>query len=91
MMDIDEKVKIYYENGNLKQEGRGRDRWDYNIFGGLTRMWHKSEWQEFIGIVLLTVFLVIYLLKNDPAFLQLININVGVIFGMQVNKYLNNK
>lgn len=77
--------------GNMIQEGKTRDIWDTNLFPGLSRIWHKSEWQEAAGMMLMLIFLSAYLYTKDQSILFVLGVNFGVLIGTQIQRYKEKK
>ena len=86
--DLDKNYKKTDLQGNVIQNCRTRNIWDYHFFPGLSRMWHSSEWQEAAGITLLLIFLGAYLYTRDQSILFVLGVNFGVVFGMQIQRSL---
>jgi len=75
-----------YENGNLSQECRARNIWDYSFFPGLSRLWHQSEWQTALAMFILLFLLFIYLYTKDDKLYNLLGLNFGVVIGMMIKR-----
>lgn len=75
-----------YEGGNLSQERRARNIWDYSFFPGLSRLWHQSEWQTALAIFILLFLLCIYLYTKDDKLYNLLGLNFGVVIGMMIQR-----
>ena len=85
LIALDMGLKIY-ENGNLSQEGKARNIWDYSFFPGLSRLWHQSEWQTALAIFILLFLLCIYLYTKDDKLYNLLGLNFGVVIGMMIKR-----
>ena len=85
LIDLDKGCKKY-ENGQLAQEGRARNVWDYSFFPGLSRLWHQSEWQTALAMFILLFLFCIYLYTKDDKLFYLLGLNFGVVIGMMLKR-----
>ncbi len=86
MAESDRSCRTYRENGNLAQEGKTRNVWDYSLVPGLSRLWHSSEWQLATAEALLVGLIVLYVILEDDNLFNLLGINFGVVIGMLLQK-----
>jgi hypothetical protein len=82
----DRGYKEYNREGQLIKEGYKRPIWDYNLFPGLSKVWHMGEWAIPIAVGMLLVLIVLYLCTKDVLFGDLVKVNIGVVFGMLVRR-----
>ncbi len=82
--NLDKNYREMDASGNLLKQGHNRSIWDYSFFPGLSRLWHQSEWQSAIAILILLIMLIAYLWTKDEALLSVLGINFGVVVGMMI-------
>jgi len=86
LVELDKAFKEYYENGQIKQEVHKRPIWDYHFFPGLSRLWHQSEWQIAVAMIIMIFLLCLYLYTKDNKLFTLLGLNFGVIVGMMIKR-----
>jgi predicted acyltransferase len=84
--EIDKNYKKFDPQGNIIEQGRPRNIWDYHFFPGISQLWHRGEWQAAVAATLILAFLVAYLYTRDPLLGQLLNITLGVVIGYLIHK-----
>lgn len=84
LFELDKQFKRYNDKGEIIQETRSRNIWDYNFFPGLSKLWHISEWQILVAMVILLLLLILYLFRKDNALLNLLSVNFGILLGMMI-------
>ena len=84
--ELDRAYKKYHENGQVSQEGRSRNIWDYSFFPGLSRLWHQSEWQAAVAMSILVFLLCLYLYTTDDKLFTLLGLNLGIVLGMMIKR-----
>jgi len=83
---LDKNHKEFGPEGNFLKEGHNRPIWDYHFFPGLSRIWHQGEWQVAAAATLILIFLFAYLYTKDRLLANLLQITLGVVIGVMIER-----
>jgi len=83
---LDKNHKEFGPEGNILKEGHNRPIWDYHFFPGLSRIWHQGEWQVAAAATLILIFLFAYLYTKDRLLANLLQITLGVVIGVMIER-----
>ena len=89
IIENDKAFRKYNNDGKIIQEVYNRPIWDYHFFPGLSKVWHMSQWQPLLAIVILVFLLVLYLFIKDDKLLNLVSVNLGTALGMMIRQKTN--
>lgn len=84
LIEYDRLYKKYNDNGQIIEETRTRNIWDYNFFPGLSKVWHFSGWQFLVAILILLFVILMYAFTKDEKLFDILGLNLGVILGMMI-------
>ena len=84
--DLDKNYKKFDHERNILEEGHNRPIWDYHFFPGLSRIWHQGEWQVAAAATLILIFLFAYLYTKDSLLANLLQITLGVVIGVMIER-----
>lgn len=84
LIELDKLYRKCRDNGQIIEETRTRNIWDYNFFPGMSKLWHFSGWQVLVAMVILLFLLLAYSFTKDDRLLNLLGVNFGIVLGMMI-------
>ena len=81
IIEQDRNYVEYNENTGVLKKGHPRPRWDYSLFSGFSKLFHRSSLGTLLAFVLFTFVFTVSLLTKEDWLRDIVKVNFGVIIG----------